>query len=446
MNVLVACEESQRVTIEFRKLGHKAYSCDLLECSGNHPEWHIKKDVTLLLNGNCIFHTVDGVEHEISGKWDMIIAFPPCTYLTVTGNRWYNYEKYGYKAIQRMLDRNDAIKFFMRIANADCDKIAVENPVGIMSTQWRKPDQIIQPYQYGDAYEKRTCLWLKGLPRLLPTKIVEIPDRIQFKSGKTMAKWYVEAGNLSKEQRALVRSKTFPGIAKAMATQWGSEESIQSEEKHYADYTSEETVKDVMEVKQDLNTRFGKKVQQYFDTDCLELNNTIIAKIENINHCPNQNTCCIVSPFVHCNYNYKSDSCIKVHKNFIHDCESVHKQMKAINNPNWHTVRLATVNSSDFFRLNEKLKLYISTYRELKQTLSYLRKCKSINTYDSCYVRYIKKQNDMWAKGKFTNAMLNYIRAKLSMQNVESGIWKSGCENATGYHDSRRYNKSRIDL
>lgn len=228
MKVLVACEESQRVTMEFRKLGHEAYSCDLLDCSGNHPEWHIKKDVTLLLNGNCIFYTVDGTEHEISGKWDMIIAFPPCTYLTVTGNRWYNYEKYGDKAIQRMLDRNDAIKFFMAIANADCDKIAIENPVGVMSTQWRKPDQIIQPYQYGDAYEKRTCLWLKGLPMLLPTKIVDIPDRIQFKSGKTMAKWYVEAGNLSKEQRALVRSKTFPGIAKAMATQWGSEKSKHS--------------------------------------------------------------------------------------------------------------------------------------------------------------------------------------------------------------------------
>lgn len=206
----------------------------------------------------------------------------------------------------------------------------------------------------------------------------------------------------------------------------------------------EETVKEVMEVKQELNARFGK--EQYFDTDSLQPNKTISAKIENINHCPNQNTCCIVSPFVHCDYNYKSDSCIKAHKNFIHDCESLHKQMKAINNPNWHTVRLATVNSSDFFRLTEKLKLYISTYRELKQTLSYLRKCKSINTYDSCYVRYIKKQNDMYAKGKFTNAMLNYIRAKLSMQNVESGIWKSGCENATGYHDSRRYNKSRIDL
>lgn len=211
-----------------------------------------------------------------------------------------------------------------------------------------------------------------------------------------------------------------------------------------SDY-SESAKKEVMEVKQESNTRFGKE-QQYFDTDSLQPNKTIIAKIENINHCPNQNTCCIVSPFVHCDYNYKSDACIKAHKNFIHYCESVHKQMKAINNPNWHTVRLATVNSSDFFRPNEKLKLYISTYRELKQTLSYLRKCKSINTYDSCYVRYIKKQNDMCAKGKFTNAMLNYIRAKLSMQNLESGIWKSGCEYATGYHESRRYNKSRIDL
>ena len=240
MKVLVACEESQRVTIEFRKLGHEAYSCDLLDCSGNHPEWHIKKDVTVLLNGNCIFYTVDGAEHEISGKWDMIIAFPPCTYLTVTGNRWFNYEKYGDKAIQRMLDRNDAIKFFMTIANADCNKIAIENPVGIMSTQWRKPDQIIQPYQFGDAYEKRTCLWLKGLQKLIPTKIVDIPDRIQFKSGKTMAKWYVEAGNLSKEQRALVRSKTFPGIAKAMAEQWGSEKWCAETWKRYEVITNPE--------------------------------------------------------------------------------------------------------------------------------------------------------------------------------------------------------------
>lgn len=239
MKILVACEESQRVTIEFRKLGHEAYSCDLLECSGKHPEWHIKKDVTLLLNGNCIFNTVDGLEHVISGKWDMIIAFPPCTYLTVTGNRWFNYEKYGDKAIQRMLDRNNAINFFMTIANADCDKIAIENPVGIMSTKWRKPDQIIQPFEYGDAYEKRTCLWLKGLEKLTPTDIVEIPDRIKFKSGKTMAKWYVEAGNLSKEQRALVRSKTFPGIAKAMAMQWSISTPTQNDDHDRTKYLME---------------------------------------------------------------------------------------------------------------------------------------------------------------------------------------------------------------
>ena len=204
------------------------------------------------------------------------------------------------------------------------------------------------------------------------------------------------------------------------------------------------TVKEVMEVKQELNARFGK--EHYFDTDSVQPNKAIIEKIENINHCPNQGTCCIVSPFVDCDYNYKSDNCIKAHKNFVHHCEQLHKQVKAINNPNWHTVKLAIVNSNDFVRLNEKLKLYISTYRELKQTISYLRKCKSIKTYDSCYLHYIKKQNDMCTKGKFTNAMLNYIRAKLSMQNVESGVWASDCEGATGYHESRRYNKSHIDL
>lgn len=208
-----------------------------------------------------------------------------------------------------------------------------------------------------------------------------------------------------------------------------------------SDYV-ESAKREVMEVKQELNSRFGK--EQCFDTDSLQPNKTIIAKIENINYCPNQNTCCIVSPYVHCDYNYKSDACIKAHKNFIHYCEQLNKQLKAISNPNWHTVKLATVNSNDFIRLNEKLKLYISVYRDLKQTISYLRKCKNIKTYDRCYVNYIKKQNDMLAKGKFTDAMLNYIRAKLSMQNVESGVWSSDCEDATGYHKSRRYNKGRF--
>ena len=205
MKVLVACEESQVVCTEFRKRGHEAYSCDILPCSGGHPEWHIQQDVLPLLKE----------------KWDIIIAFPPCTYLTVTGNRWFNIDRYGEKAIQRHKDRKDAIDFFMAFANADCDKIAIENPVGIMSSEWRKPNQIINPWQFGDAFEKKTCLWLKGLPELKPTNIVEIPQRKRFDSGKTMPSWYAEAWRLPKEERAKLRSKTFPGIAKAMAEQWG---------------------------------------------------------------------------------------------------------------------------------------------------------------------------------------------------------------------------------
>ena len=220
MNVLVACEESQRVCTAFRERGHNAFSCDIEPCSGGHPEWHIMQDVIPLLNGRCSFKTMDGIEHSIDGKWDLIIAFPPCTYLTVTGNRWFNVDRYGEKAIQRHKDRKDAIDFFMAFANADCEKIAIENPVGIMSSEWRKPNQIINPWQFGDAFEKKTCLWLKGLPELTPTNIVEIPPRKKFDSGKTMPSWYAEAWHLPKEERAKLRSKTFPGIAKAMASQW----------------------------------------------------------------------------------------------------------------------------------------------------------------------------------------------------------------------------------
>ena len=220
MNVLIACEESQRVCIAFRERGHNAFSCDIEPCSGGHPEWHIMQDVIPLLNGLCSFKTMDGIEHSIDGKWDLIIAFPPCTYLTVTGNRWFNIDRYGEKAIKRHKDRKDAIDFFMAFANADCEKIAIENPVGIMSSEWRKPNQIINPWQFGDAFEKKTCLWLKGLPELTPTNIVEIPPRKKFDSGKTMPSWYAEAWHLPKEERAKLRSKTFPGIAKAMASQW----------------------------------------------------------------------------------------------------------------------------------------------------------------------------------------------------------------------------------
>lgn len=220
MKILVACEESQAVTIELRKLGHEAYSCDIIECSGGHPEWHIKQDVLPLLNGSCSFTTCDCAEHYIDGRWDMIIAFPPCTFLTVTGNRWFNVERYGEKAIQRQRDREDAVYFFLKFANADCERIAIENPIGIMSSTWRKPNQVINPYEFGDPYEKKTCLWLKGLPELKPTNIVDAPPRTQYESGKTMPAWYAEAWRLPKEERAKLSSKTFPGIAKAMAEQW----------------------------------------------------------------------------------------------------------------------------------------------------------------------------------------------------------------------------------
>ena len=227
MNVLVACEESQRVCVAFRERGHNAFSCDIEPCSGGHPEWHIQGDVLKILNpyelpfgGEVIeFRTMDGTDYVIE-KWDLIVAFPPCTYLTVTGNRWFNIDRYGEKAIQRHKDRKDAIDFFMAFANADCEKIAIENPVGIMSSEWRKPNQIINPWQFGDAFEKKTCLWLKGLPELTPTNIVEIPPRKKFDSGKTMPSWYAEAWHLPKEERAKLRSKTFHGIAKAMASQW----------------------------------------------------------------------------------------------------------------------------------------------------------------------------------------------------------------------------------
>jgi site-specific DNA-cytosine methylase len=204
LRILVACEESQAVTKEFRKLGHEAYSCDILPESGGHPEWHLQQDVTKLLE-----------QH-----WDLIIAFPPCTYLTVTGNRWFNVEKYGDKALKRIEDRKDAINFFMLFANANADHVAIENPVGIMSTEWRKPNQIINPFQFGDPFEKKTCLWLKGLPELTPTNVVEPGPRKVFKSGKSHPAWYADALSLSADERSKVRSKTFPGIAEAMAKQW----------------------------------------------------------------------------------------------------------------------------------------------------------------------------------------------------------------------------------
>lgn len=207
MKILVACEESQAVTKELRRLGHEAYSCDIIECSGGHPEWHLQQDVTPLLRES----------------WDMIIAHPPCTYLTVTGNRWFNVDRYGEKAIQRYKDRRDAVEFFMLFANADCPRIAIENPIGHMSTAYRKPDQIIHPYMFGDPARKATCLWLKGLEPLKPTNIVE-PVIVEYKNGKgTDNPWHMETMSLPPAERAKARSKTFPGIARAMAEQWAGD-------------------------------------------------------------------------------------------------------------------------------------------------------------------------------------------------------------------------------
>lgn len=213
MNILVACEESQAVTIELRKLGHSAFSCDIMQCSGGHSEWHIMDNVLPLLNGNCEFKTVDSKIHSINKKWDMIIAFPPCTDLCVSGAR--HFERKRADGTQQR-----SVEFFMKFANADCDKIAIENPVGIMSSNWRKPNQIINPWQFGDSFNKKTCLWLKGLPNLIPTNIVEKEEIITFSSGKKMSKLFAESFRLPAHERAKLRSKTFPGIAKAMAEQW----------------------------------------------------------------------------------------------------------------------------------------------------------------------------------------------------------------------------------
>lgn len=222
MNILVACEESQRVTIEFRKLGHNAFSCDIIDCSGGHPEWHIKQDVLPLLNGNCSFKTVDGELHTIYGKWDMIIAHPACTRLCTTGQRWLYYGDKKYRS-KKISEQQKAIVFFMQIALADCEKIAIENPQGIMSTAYRKPDCIYNPYDFeGETECKKTCLWLKGLPRLKPTRKVHLPiSKRTHGIFKSHFDGRVIGWNTSECSK--MRSKTPAGVAKAMAEQWTKE-------------------------------------------------------------------------------------------------------------------------------------------------------------------------------------------------------------------------------
>lgn len=230
MRVLCACEESQACCIAFRERGHEAFSCDLEPCSGGHPEWHIQDDVRdWIKTDDCRpalrFFTQDGGIHAYK-DWDMILAFPPCTHLCVSGARWFTEKRADGR-------RQAAIDFFLTFTRLDCPKVAVENPVGVMSRHYRKPDQIIQPYEYGHPYTKKTCLWLKGLPELRPTNILERPAdgwrNQNFTNGKYTGyggRW----GGATKDGRwrkfgdpevKKERSKTFPGIAKAMAEQWG---------------------------------------------------------------------------------------------------------------------------------------------------------------------------------------------------------------------------------
>lgn len=220
IRVLVACEESQRVCIEFRKRGFTAFSCDIQPCSGGHPEWHIQGDVIPVINGDCKFTTEDGTFYSIKGKWDLIIAHPPCTYFALSGNGWFNIERWGDKAIERYKEREKALEFFLKIANADCEHIAIENPKGTISQLYRMYDQCIQPYEHGHPERKSTCLWLKNLPKIKPTNIVE-PKLTTLPDGKQYSDWHLRTFGMKPEERRRERSKTFEGIAKAFAEQWG---------------------------------------------------------------------------------------------------------------------------------------------------------------------------------------------------------------------------------
>ena len=212
MKILIACEESQTITKAFRKKGHEAYSCDLQAESGGHPEWHIKGDA---------------LKEAYSGKYDLMIAHPPCTYLAVSGARWM-YNKDGSRNEERWNNQLEALEFVQKLMDAPIDKIAVENPISVISSQIRKPDQIIQPYHFGDKATKTTCLWLKGLPLLTHTNVVGKGEFVEWvdKKGKKkrQGKWYMDilSKAKTKAERQKLRSKTFKGIANAIVDQWGS--------------------------------------------------------------------------------------------------------------------------------------------------------------------------------------------------------------------------------
>ena len=211
MKILVACEESQAITKEFRALGHEAYSCDILPCTGGHPEWHLEGDVFGFINQG----------------WDLMVAHPPCTFLSVSGAR-HLYNKDGTANRERYENQFKALEFVKKLMDADIPRIAIENPVSVISTKIRKPNQIVQPWMFGDSASKTTCLWLKNLPKLVATNVVDKGDFkewIDKKSGKVkrQATWYYDAliNAKSPEERRSLRSKTFKGIAQAIASQWG---------------------------------------------------------------------------------------------------------------------------------------------------------------------------------------------------------------------------------
>lgn len=231
-NILVACEESQAVCSNFRKLGFNAFSCDLLQCSGGHPEWHFNCDVFEIIknHGGTL---QNGEQAYIEGNWDLMVAHPPCTFLAVSGARWYYHPEDKDLPMEqrrphprfpnRRKDQADGKAFFQALAEQPIPRIAVENPIGIMNTQWKKPQQIVQPYHFGDEASKTTCLWIKNLPLLKHTNEVGSGEWVVLKSGRKLPKWYSDALTKAKtpEERRNLRSKTFPGFAKALAEQWG---------------------------------------------------------------------------------------------------------------------------------------------------------------------------------------------------------------------------------
>lgn len=219
MRILVACEESQAVTKEFRRLGHEAYSCDIIECSGGHPEWHIRWDATALINGNCTFMTCDGTLHKIDGRWDMLIAHPPCTYLSNAGAARL-YPQKGQINQERYQKGLEAKEFFLRFYDADCEKICIENPIPTRIYELPPYTQTVQPYEHGHEYSKKTCLWLKNLPNLMPTnKVKPICSWVSGGSKDNNGNKRKNCGMTFRDSKT--KSKTFPGIAKAMAEQWG---------------------------------------------------------------------------------------------------------------------------------------------------------------------------------------------------------------------------------